>query len=76
MATFWVTEVIPLPMTAMLPAVLFPMFGIMKASDVSPSVNFKIKKVYEVFRSFRPKSLLFNYQTGDVFADCFTVCFF
>ncbi|XP_030281556.1 solute carrier family 13 member 1 [Sparus aurata] len=35
MATFWVTEVIPLPMTAMLPAVLFPMFGIMKASDVA-----------------------------------------
>ncbi|XP_073327838.1 solute carrier family 13 member 1 [Pagrus major] len=35
MATFWVTEVIPLPVTSMLPAVLFPMFGIMKASDVA-----------------------------------------
>ncbi|KAM8751155.1 solute carrier family 13 member 1 [Acanthopagrus schlegelii] len=35
MATFWVTEVIPLPMTAMLPAVLFPVFGIMTASDVA-----------------------------------------
>ncbi|XP_034541079.1 solute carrier family 13 member 1-like [Notolabrus celidotus] len=35
MATFWVTEVIPLSMTAMLPAALFPMFGIMKSSDVA-----------------------------------------
>uniref|UniRef100_A0A7N6B5D1 Solute carrier family 13 member 1 n=1 Tax=Anabas testudineus TaxID=64144 RepID=A0A7N6B5D1_ANATE len=35
MATFWVTEVIPLSMTAMLPAILFPMFGIMKSSSVA-----------------------------------------
>ncbi|KAM9351975.1 solute carrier family 13 member 1 [Symphorus nematophorus] len=35
MATFWVTEVIPLSMTAMLPAIFFPMFGIMKSSDVA-----------------------------------------
>ncbi|CAJ1056034.1 solute carrier family 13 member 1 isoform X1 [Xyrichtys novacula] len=35
MATFWVTEVIPLSLTAMLPAALFPMFGIMKSSDVA-----------------------------------------
>ncbi|TKS73849.1 Solute carrier family 13 member 1 [Collichthys lucidus] len=35
MATFWVTEVIPLSMTAMLPAILLPMFGIMKSSDVA-----------------------------------------
>ncbi|XP_074533856.1 solute carrier family 13 member 1 [Halichoeres trimaculatus] len=35
MATLWVTEVIPLSMTAMLPAALFPMFGIMKSSDVA-----------------------------------------
>ncbi|KAE8296673.1 Solute carrier family 13 member 1 NaSi-1 Renal sodium/sulfate cotransporter [Larimichthys crocea] len=35
MATFWVTEVIPLSMTAMIPAVFLPMFGIMKSSDVA-----------------------------------------
>ncbi|XP_076588526.1 solute carrier family 13 member 1 [Chaetodon auriga] len=35
MATFWVTEVIPLSMTAMLPAILFPVFGIMSSSDVA-----------------------------------------
>ncbi|XP_020490586.1 solute carrier family 13 member 1 isoform X1 [Labrus bergylta] len=35
LATYWVTEVIPLSMTAMLPAALFPMFGIMKSSDVA-----------------------------------------
>ncbi|KAM7002338.1 solute carrier family 13 member 1 [Tautogolabrus adspersus] len=35
MATYWVTEVIPLSMTAMLPAALFPTFGIMKSSDVA-----------------------------------------
>lgn len=39
--------------------------------------QFQNKKVYEVFGSFRPKSLLFNYQTGDVFADCllFVICY-
>ncbi|XP_035499407.2 solute carrier family 13 member 1 [Scophthalmus maximus] len=35
MATYWVTEVIPLSMTAMLPAILFPMFGIMNSSGVA-----------------------------------------
>ncbi|XP_038562885.1 solute carrier family 13 member 1 [Micropterus salmoides] len=35
MATYWMTEVIPLSITAMLPALLFPMFGIMKSSDVA-----------------------------------------
>lgn len=37
MAVYWMTEVIPLSMTAMLPAILFPFFGIMRSSDVSPS---------------------------------------
>ncbi|XP_038157072.1 solute carrier family 13 member 1 isoform X1 [Cyprinodon tularosa] len=35
MAVYWVTEVIPLSMTAMLPAILFPSFGIMKSSNVA-----------------------------------------
>ncbi|XP_029378217.1 solute carrier family 13 member 1 [Echeneis naucrates] len=35
MATYWVTEVIPPSMTAMLPAIFFPTFGIMKSSSVA-----------------------------------------
>ncbi|XP_047236907.1 solute carrier family 13 member 1 [Girardinichthys multiradiatus] len=35
MAVYWMTEVIPLSMTAMLPAILFPAFGIMKSSSVA-----------------------------------------
>ncbi len=42
MAIFWVTEVIPLSMTAMLPAIFFPMFGIMTSSDVSYSFTGRI----------------------------------
>ncbi|XP_061595689.1 solute carrier family 13 member 2 isoform X2 [Cololabis saira] len=35
MALFWCTECLPLAVTALLPIVLFPMMGIMKAADVS-----------------------------------------
>ncbi|XP_034444084.1 solute carrier family 13 member 1 [Hippoglossus hippoglossus] len=35
MTTYWVIEVIPLSMTAMLPAILFPMFGIMTSTGVA-----------------------------------------
>lgn len=34
MAVFWCTEVLPLAVTALLPALLFPLFGIMKSKDV------------------------------------------
>uniref|UniRef100_A0A673NKR4 Solute carrier family 13 member 1-like n=1 Tax=Sinocyclocheilus rhinocerous TaxID=307959 RepID=A0A673NKR4_9TELE len=40
MAVYWMTEVIPLSVTALLPALLFPLFGIMKSSRVA-SVYFK-----------------------------------
>uniref|UniRef100_A0A8D2IZC6 Solute carrier family 13 member 5 n=1 Tax=Varanus komodoensis TaxID=61221 RepID=A0A8D2IZC6_VARKO len=34
MAVFWCTEVIPLAITALLPVVLFPMFGILESKKV------------------------------------------
>ncbi|XP_029303861.1 solute carrier family 13 member 2 [Cottoperca gobio] len=35
MALYWCTECMPLAVTALLPVILFPMMGIMKAADVS-----------------------------------------
>jgi sodium-dependent dicarboxylate transporter 2/3/5 len=35
MATWWITEAIPIPATALLPLILFPLLGIMGAKDVS-----------------------------------------
>ncbi|CAB9507604.1 Sodium-dependent dicarboxylate transporter SdcS [Seminavis robusta] len=35
MATLWLTEIIPLVVTALLPLVLFPLFGILDSSDVA-----------------------------------------
>lgn len=35
MAIWWVTEIIPLAITALLPVVLFPLFGVMNGKDVS-----------------------------------------
>lgn len=35
MAVYWCTEVLPLAVTALLPVLLFPLFGIMRSKDVS-----------------------------------------
>lgn len=38
MAVYWCTEVLPLAVTALLPALLFPLFGIMQSKDVSKTI--------------------------------------
>ncbi len=35
MAIWWITEIIPLAVTALIPVILFPLFGIMNGKDVS-----------------------------------------
>ena len=35
MATWWITEAIPIPATALLPIVLFPVLGVMDGADVT-----------------------------------------
>ncbi|XP_020822016.1 solute carrier family 13 member 1 isoform X2 [Phascolarctos cinereus] len=39
-AIFWITEALPLPITALLPGLMFPLFGIMPSKDVA-SAYFK-----------------------------------
>lgn len=36
MAVWWITEAIPIAATALLPVVLFPLFGVMSGKDVAP----------------------------------------
>ena len=36
MAIWWICEVVPLAVTALLPIILFPLFGIMDGKDVAP----------------------------------------
>lgn len=36
MAVYWVTEVIPLAVTALLPLVLFPLLGVVGSKQISP----------------------------------------
>ncbi|XP_063401360.1 Na(+)/citrate cotransporter-like [Mytilus trossulus] len=35
MAIFWITETLPLAVTSLLPVIVFPIFGVMKAGDVA-----------------------------------------
>lgn len=36
MSIYWVTEVVPLAVTALLPLVLFPMLGVVGSKEISP----------------------------------------
>jgi sodium-dependent dicarboxylate transporter 2/3/5 len=42
MATWWITEAIPIPATALLPIFLFPMLGIMDGSEVTESYGHQL----------------------------------
>lgn len=35
MATYWITECLPIAVTALIPYVFYPLFGIRKSSDVA-----------------------------------------
>ena len=35
MAIYWIFEVLPIAATALLPILLYPLFGLMKASEIS-----------------------------------------
>ena len=37
MAIWWITEAIPIPATALIPIVLYPLFGVMSPADVTQS---------------------------------------
>lgn len=37
MAVWWITEAIPIPATSLIPLALFPLLGVMKATDVGPT---------------------------------------
>lgn len=45
MAVYWCTEVLPLAITALLPALLFPLFGIMESKDVSEAAACRAQSV-------------------------------
>ncbi|ESP05098.1 hypothetical protein LOTGIDRAFT_227796 [Lottia gigantea] len=37
MAVFWITEVVPISVTALLPVFMFPMLGVIKAKEIAPA---------------------------------------
>lgn len=42
MGVWWMTEVLPLPATALLPAIVFPVFGVAEINDVAQSYSNKV----------------------------------
>lgn len=51
---YWISEAIPVPVTSLLPLVLFPLVGVLKASEVAPNY-FKVLIIdflFEIFHFF------------------------
>ena len=56
MAVFWVTEALPISVTALLPVFKFPLAGVLSASDVG-KVFFNVSQNFELPFILRPKYL-------------------
>ncbi len=50
MAIWWVGEAVPIPVTALIPIVLFPVLGIMSAKEIAP--NYTNHLVFLFFGGF------------------------
>lgn len=69
MAVYWCTEVIPLAVTALLPALLFPLFGIMESGDVSEITAAKCRKFFSKKKAFiDPCLTLFDPAVSGLYA--------
>lgn len=49
MAVFWITEALPINVTALLPVFMFPMVGVMSAGEVA-SVFFNVREMKLYFK--------------------------
>uniref|UniRef100_A0A3Q4BA24 Uncharacterized protein n=1 Tax=Mola mola TaxID=94237 RepID=A0A3Q4BA24_MOLML len=70
MALYWCTECMPLAVTALLPVILFPMMGIMKASEVQSFYFCAITGIYVedvLVLSVRPFLLLLGFMAVSSF---------
>lgn len=45
-AVYWVSEAVPLGAAALVPAFLYPLFGVLKSSEVSLKTRRGKKKIY------------------------------
>lgn len=65
MAVYWCTEALPLAVTSLLPALLFPLFGIMKSKQVSQYLVFMFRlhaSAHHWFRTTLIFSIMENYR--------------